>query len=613
MLNNIPKFSVKIFLVILGLVILPLAGVNLFGIHYLENFLQDQMSSDVIENVSRNQDYINDALQEMAYFSNIFVYDDELRERLGDENTTYYENTLYFDYVLSRLSIESDSGMRNRAKIAVFDEYGRVYSNWGLNYVNYQFVLDEDWVQRSMEGDGHVVWSLFSPSYIEGDTKRYISLARSIMSERTAGDYVATLIVSIDQEYFGEMMMQYAYENDQAYICIDDGEILFASKGHTVPEKAVQAIYEETAGRKTGRLNKMINNTEYLICFSTFPAKWNFDGQMMKLFHFTDYSSIHQQIGQVLFGVYVTTFLIVILVLLISYAASKWLVAPITALTRQMESYSPGTPITGLNDKRTDEIGKLNQGFYQMGQRIQQLFLQLKEENEIKEKYHYDSLRAQLNPHFLFNTLNTIRWMAIIRNADNIVSSIDAIASILKYSMSRDEGLVAVSEEIENIQNYIYIHNLRYTDYVILKVEMKDSYLKYRTLKFILQPIVENAIIHGFDKTKNSITVWISGEERDGCFYLYVKDNGVGISEENIHQFEQEKERKTAKGRMTGIGLPNVDSYIRIRFGQQYGISLNKAEGTGTTVTFRLPIIEDEHLISEDHDGGDTHEKNNDC
>ena len=613
-LKRISKFSIKIFLVILSLVIFPLVGVNLLGIRYLENFLQEQMSDSVADNVSRNQDYINDALLEMAYFSSIFVYDDELRERLADEDASYYDNTVYFDYVLNRLSIESDGSIQNRAMIAVFDRYGRVYSNWGLNYKDYQFVLDEDWVQRSMEGDGHVVWSLFSPSYIDGESKRYISLARSIMSEQTAGEYVATLIVSIDQEYFGEMMMQYAYENDQAYICIDGGQTLFASTGHNVPEKDIQAIYEETRGQRTGRLQKTIGGTEYLICYSTFPPRWTFDGQEMKLFHFTDYTPIQRQIDQVLFGVNAATFLIVILVVFISYIASKWLVAPITALTRQMENYSPNTQITGLDFKRTDEIGRLNQVFYQMGQRIQQLFFRLKEENEIKEKYHYDSLRAQLNPHFLFNTLNTIRWMAIIRNADNIVSSIDAIASILKYSMSREEGLVTVEQEIENIRNYIYIHNLRYTDYVILKIEIDESYLKYRTLKFILQPIVENAIIHGYDKTKTSITIWIRGEEKDGDLYIYVKDNGLGISEETIHQFEQEKEKGTAKGRMTGIGLPNVDSYIRIRFGQQYGIRLDKSEGAGTTVIFRLPVIKEEHPESDGAEGGgDTNEKNNDC
>src|SRR5699024_568154 len=117
-----------------------------------------------------------------------------------------------------------------------------------------------------------------------------------------------------------------------------------------------------------------------------------------------------------------------------------------------------------------------------------------------------------------------------------------------------------------------------------------------------------------YDKTKTSITIWIRGEEKDGDLYIYVKDNGLGISEETIHQFEQEKEKGTAKGRMTGIGLPNVDSYIRIRFGQQYGIRLDKSEGAGTTVIFRLPVIKEEHPESDGAEGGgDTNEKNNDC
>lgn len=591
-MKYISKFSLKLFFFITALVVLPLGLVNIFCRNRLEEILQKELSNSVIQNVSRNQSYINDSLMDMAYYSNVFVNDDELRQRLATEQYSSYDNTLYFNHILSRTMLENPTYIRNNAKIILFDNYGRVYSNWSLNYRDYKFILEEDWVKNSKEKQGYVSWSLFQPSYIEEEkNEKYISLARTVMENKTEGKEIGTLIISIGQDEVNELIMQYAYEDDQAYICIENGDILLATKENTIEEKVMKEIYHETEEIRSGKLKRNINNKEYLISYSTFPSPWKFGEQEMKLFHFTDYSPIQERIYSAMRDINIVIYCALFLMIILSFFMSRKFVAPVIKLTRKMKEYSFEKEIVGLDLKRNDEIGSLNRGFVQMNNRIQKLLAQLKEENEIKEKYHYESLRAQLNPHFLFNTLNTIRWMAVIRKADNIVESIDAIGNILKYSMSREDKLVSLEEEIQNIHDYIYIHSLRYAEIIDLEVKIENRFLQYKTLKFILQPIVENAVIHGVDGLEQNLKILIDAEQKENVLYLSVKDNGVGIAKDAIEQFECEKHQKKKVSRLTGIGLTNVDAYIRIRFGEQYGLRLQRVEEGGTEIIFRLPVI----------------------
>lgn len=182
-----------------------------------------------------------------------------------------------------------------------------------------------------------------------------------------------------------------------------------------------------------------------------------------------------------------------------------------------------------------------------------------------------EALRAQVNPHFLFNTLNAIRWMAIIRKADNIVACIDALATMLKYSMSRGGELVTLKDELDNINSYIYIYNCRYGNQFTLETDLDRELLELQVVKFILQPIVENAVIHGFKGSEKQGTIMIYGDVENGVLKLYVEDNGCGL---------QNGEAEAQSGRkVTGIGIANVDARIKSAYGAQYGLLVYNGAG----------------------------------
>lgn len=174
------------------------------------------------------------------------------------------------------------------------------------------------------------------------------------------------------------------------------------------------------------------------------------------------------------------------------------------------------------------------------------------------------------------------------------MDSIDALAGLLKYSLGSTEELVTIREELEHIRNYVSIQNYRYGEYLTLDIDIAEEIQSWKTMRFILQPVVENAIIHGYgSRDKKRHIIYIYGDREEEHLSLFVEDEGVGISQDQIEQFENGKKGTRKKERqLTGIGLHHVDECIRLTFGEEFGLKIAKNAEKGTIVQFILPILE---------------------
>ncbi len=600
------KFSIRIFVMICLCVVLPFTALCHYIKNSMEHFLQEQISDKVLENISRDERNIYEELQKMAFFSNGLVCDEELQKRLWDERSSYYENSIYFRELLGKMFLNGQDKIVESAKVILFDTYGRCYSNWGLNFQDYLFLLEEEWVREANES-GHIIWRMFDPAYIMEDAKeeQYISLVRAVLDEKTAGRRVGTLIMSINRGEFSDIMTRYAYEGDKVYVCINEAQVLMDNDVmQEIGDEEIRMLFDEVGAQRSGMLRRNVKDKEYLINYYTLRKPWEFDGQAIRIFHFTDYREIREQVEGITGRISAVIFLVLLFILLIAYMAAHFLVKPITLLTSEMNTYSIDKEIKAVDVHRRDEIGELNRAFCRMSDKLKEAFWKAQEDYKVREQYRYESLRAQLNPHFLFNTLTSIRWMAVIRGADNIVDSIDALAGLLKYSLGSMEELVTIREELEHISNYVSIQNYRYGEQLVLDIDIEEAVQDWKTMRFILQPIVENAVIHGYgSRDKKRHTIYIYGDREGDCLNLYVEDEGVGISQDQIEAFENG--RKTASGRLTGIGLHHVDECIRMAFGEEYGLKLSKNAERGTIVQFILPVLEnreDEGVADEKSD-----------
>lgn len=266
------------------------------------------------------------------------------------------------------------------------------------------------------------------------------------------------------------------------------------------------------------------------------------------------------------------------------------------------ESHNLDTPF--FEYPYQDEIGTLTQAYNSMHQRIHLLLeeqtehiTQLEEEKrradieqELKRRAELRALQAQINPHFLYNTLDSIRWKAEMAGAEDISQMTTALATLFRVGLSRGQEIISVSHEARHVESYLMIQKHRYKDRLTYCVEFQPEVLNLYTVKLILQPLVENAIYHGIKESEHSGVVRITGRREGDVLVMQVLDNGLGIPPERLKILQA----NLAKGRSVnseGYGIYNVNERIRLYFGSQYGLTLESEWGKGTVATVRLPCI----------------------
>lgn len=200
------------------------------------------------------------------------------------------------------------------------------------------------------------------------------------------------------------------------------------------------------------------------------------------------------------------------------------------------------------------------------------------------------ALQSQINPHFMYNTLNSIRWLSELQGADKVTQMIDALVKVLNYVAEDTSEFVDVGREVEFIRNYIKILNFRYFERFSFIFDIREETMQYEIPRFILQPLVENAVLHGFDNNDICATVKIDIHLEEGNLFLCVTDDGKGLSREKIDEILN-SERKSEK-RLNKIGIYNVNQRIKLTYGQEYAIRIDSKEGCFTKVTVRIPARE---------------------
>lgn len=285
-------------------------------------------------------------------------------------------------------------------------------------------------------------------------------------------------------------------------------------------------------------------------------------------------------------------FYIVIILLLFAFLSSFYLsnliTRPIKKLMKNMTLVQQGKFMNLPDVKSNDEIGLLSARFEQMSAELNRLVERIYQEQEEKTEAEIRALQAQINPHFLYNTLNSVKWIASMQRADKIVEMTEALISILRYSSKNENRLVPIREELDHIKHYFTIQKVRYFNKIDVFYEVDESLVEFSILKLSIQPLVENAIFHGVaDLDEEGIITITVAQCGENDIAVTVADNGKGMDEEKVARLKQQLigvEKGTG-----GIGVSNVHSRIRRVFGAGYGISFRSKEGGGSSFTITIP------------------------
>jgi two-component system sensor histidine kinase YesM len=278
----------------------------------------------------------------------------------------------------------------------------------------------------------------------------------------------------------------------------------------------------------------------------------------------------------------------IVLALLLSIMISNRLAKPIKDLEGYMKEVERGNFDIQVPMGFTKEIGRLARAFNIMVGKIKELMSQTVRDQELKRKSELIALQAQINPHFLYNTLDSIIWMAESKRSEEVVIMTSALAKLFRSSISRGEELYTIGTETEHIENYLTIQKMRYQDKFTYQIRIDPLLYNYKTIKIVLQPIVENAIYHGIKNKRGPGSIEISSHEEEHSILLTVSDNGIGMAKEQLDQILSYNPLHP-EGR--GVGIRNVHERLQLYFGVQYGLTFDSAFGQGTTVTVRVPKV----------------------
>ncbi len=288
--------------------------------------------------------------------------------------------------------------------------------------------------------------------------------------------------------------------------------------------------------------------------------------------------------------VFVAAFILFLMSLTNSYISSR-ITTPIRKLELSVNEIEKGNLNAKVDAEGSYEIRHLGQSVQNMAKQIQVLMADVVSEHEKKRKQEFDTLQSQINPHFLYNTLDIIVWMIENEKPDQAVKAVTALARFFRISLSRGRSIITVKDELEHVRNYLMIQHMRFKNRFSYIIEAEDEVLELASLKLMLQPLVENAIYHGMEFMDGDGEIVIAAWKEKGDLYLKVSDNGLGMTEEQVEQLFSDKPH-SGSSRGSGIGVKNVNERIRLYFGSEYGLSIESEPDEGTTVTIHLPAVE---------------------
>ncbi|MBB6732472.1 cache domain-containing sensor histidine kinase [Cohnella zeiphila] len=266
---------------------------------------------------------------------------------------------------------------------------------------------------------------------------------------------------------------------------------------------------------------------------------------------------------------------------------------PLKVLARLLSKINPDEPVPVYHPSSSDEIGQLSKSYNKLGSHIKQLKEQLIRDETRKKEADIRALQAQINPHFLYNTLSSVHWMALMSEEKRIAEMVGALSDFLQFSLNKGNDYCPVRQEFAHIRNYAQIQALRYPGQFevecIVDPELSDKYM----LKLLLQPLLENAMIHGILKKGEQGTIAVYLEQRGGDMHFLVLDDGIGMTGERLRQLRDSlAEPELPEHAAAGYGLRNVNERLRLHYGPRSCLRIDSRPGAGTRISFSIPILE---------------------
>lgn len=477
----------------------------------------------------------------------------------------------------------------NLRSIAIYNNYGSLLAAEPLaSQKEDPDVTRQDWFKQAM---GEMENMHFSTPHIQNlfddGTFRYywvISLSRVVELTNNGDSQLGVLLVDMDYSNISRMMKQINTLNNGQYyyLCDSNGEIIYhmrqiqisdgiGSENSKAAAKYKDGVYDETF---QGERRKVIVNT---ISYTG----W-------KLVGVIPYSTFTHGMVNIRYFIMVLMLLMAMMLVIINRVVSVRISRPILKLNNSVMEYEAGEkPEIYMGGPL--EIRHLGYSIQRSYEQIETLMKEIVLEQNERRKSELDALQSQINPHFLYNALESITWMVEGERNDDAVFMISQLAKLFRISLSKGRTVISVKDELQHAQSYMNIQKVRYKNAFSIVFDVDPSIYSYCTVKLILQPILENAIAYGVSSMDDCGEIKVAGRLEDENIIFSVTDNGIGMSKEGVSLILTDSKRVHKHG--SGVGLVNVNNRIQILFGKEYGLRIESEPDEGTSVSICIPAV----------------------
>ena len=355
-------------------------------------------------------------------------------------------------------------------------------------------------------------------------------------------------------------------------------------------EKRVDDIVDSISagGRYNENIEKLDNNIYILTELIQDDIQYYIYYQTRYMDKVTD--TLQDQIRRFMVVCSVLIGVLIIVVAVSAVMIVSGIIQPISQLNQATEKIAQGDFNARAQADSEDEVAELAVSFNKMAGSMQSLIDKVKEDERKMRKADLRLLQEQIQPHFLYNTLDTIVWLIESNEPDEAVTMVVTLSDFFREILSKGKEFISIKEEEKHISSYLQIQEMRYRDILEYDIQLDQVIYKYQILKLTLQPVVENALYHGIKYKRAKGCIHIHGEKEGDIIRLTVRDDGVGMDEEELEQLRQQIE-KPCQETEKGFGLANVNERIHMYFGPEYGMKIQSQKGKGTTVEIVIPAI----------------------
>ena len=553
------KFRYKLITTYILLGIIPMTIMGLVWYNQTRTILMKQEKSSIENYLTQAVSNMDNQLRIYNNLSDYIAFNQQISHVVSHEYDSYYDMYNQFSNVLDPMLASLKYFHSDINQITIYTKNNVVKHNTTLAPITE--IENEDWY-KIIKGNNDIHW------FVSQDEKK-VFCARNIPTLENNYE-VGVLYVQVDYEKLFESFKQMNDSNYGIFIMDELGDNIFNFDQFEDPNKSRKMTFDE--------FNKGIGKENIYTIVTAHSVNNNWTVSLYK-----PQKLIYESTNFMITGNVIAIMLLIVFSIIITSVLSKVMVSGLEKLRANMEEVEKGNMEITVKSNNEDEVGALIRGFEKMIIQIKALIEDVYESRLIQKDYEMKALQAQINPHFLYNSLSLINWMALETDQEDISKITLSLSTFYRTALNKGKNILRVRDEIKNMRSYLDIQLMMHDHEFDVDVEIDECILDHNILNLILQPLIENAIDHGIDlKTDGRGGIKIIGKKQNDEIVLIVSDNGVGMSKEQAESILTNKSN--------GYGVKNVNERIKLYYGEQYQLKIESEIGIGTKVKVTIPI-----------------------